>query len=568
MVSARSMHAAAGHVVTSPPPLPGLTRGDIAGALTPTLTERLQGELASLVVRVAAESPQLTHSVRQISDMVGEVVSRWRRATALAMDAISCLEEELSRRSEQARELSARLADRDAALASGDEARQTLQAALDDALARLEGPGGHPAPLQQAVGSPAAASAGPTSNVAHTQQPQQLRRQGHIASATAATLVERAADDLAIAVASGDPGSAVRVSRFFKTLDAVASTSTSAAHVASQPPTAAPVTAAPAAQTIAPTPAAVNTVDETLRRALAFAGVAPSAVGGSGKVPARQHESPTRGAAPSVATMEVDLDPRLYSRATVGGLRAAVALRCGRRPTRISLHGSGGAPLAPDATPLAAAGVPMHARLELVFAEDLSAEGGGDTAAHAPAGAATATAAPATRGGVAHSPTALPQPAPPPAPKAPLLSPQPHDAPLALTAPPAPPPAAHSPLRHHNAAAAPAQHVAPPTALPRVADTSDARTVADGTPASVPDAVSAVAQVESPAARERSGSLRSRSGSPTSHVSRMSTPEVDGEAAGGDDDDGVGPTPPSAARPAPPASPCEDGADGVQPDGQ
>ena len=57
-------------------PLPGMTRTDIFHAAAPVLTARLQAELAQLSARVAEDSPQHLHSLRQVDDMVQEVRRR------------------------------------------------------------------------------------------------------------------------------------------------------------------------------------------------------------------------------------------------------------------------------------------------------------------------------------------------------------------------------------------------------------------------------------------------------------------------------------------------------------
>ena len=137
--------AAPAGATTSPPPVTGLTRGDIAGSKTPALTERLLGDLAALGSRVSAEAPQLSYAVRQLDAMVGEVVSRWRRATALAMDAIGTMEEELGRRTEAARDLAARLADKDAEAASVHAERAALRARVEALEAALRGEAPPPA---------------------------------------------------------------------------------------------------------------------------------------------------------------------------------------------------------------------------------------------------------------------------------------------------------------------------------------------------------------------------------------------------------------------------------------
>jgi hypothetical protein len=53
--------------------LPGMTRAEIFQAAAPALTVRLQAELAQLATRVAEDSPQHLHSLRQIDDMIQEV---------------------------------------------------------------------------------------------------------------------------------------------------------------------------------------------------------------------------------------------------------------------------------------------------------------------------------------------------------------------------------------------------------------------------------------------------------------------------------------------------------------
>ena len=119
-----------------------LTGSDIVSFRTPELTARLQAELSTLISRVGHEAPQFLHALRQSESMVGEVVSRWRRATTLAVDAIGALEEELGRRGDAGRALSSRLTDRDARISSlEDEAAR--QGVLIQSLcaygSRLEG---------------------------------------------------------------------------------------------------------------------------------------------------------------------------------------------------------------------------------------------------------------------------------------------------------------------------------------------------------------------------------------------------------------------------------------------
>ena len=70
----------------------------------------------------------------------------------------------------------------------------------------------------------------------------------------------------------------------------------------------------------------------------------------------------------------IDIDERLYTAATVGDLRAAVAERAERGvPRRMYLAGTGRL-LEDDSLSLAAAGVPLRASLDVEFG---NAEGGG-----------------------------------------------------------------------------------------------------------------------------------------------------------------------------------------------
>jgi hypothetical protein len=58
----------------SPPStLRGMTKADIAGAKTAALTARLQIDISNFAARIAEETPQYLHAIRQIDDMVGEV---------------------------------------------------------------------------------------------------------------------------------------------------------------------------------------------------------------------------------------------------------------------------------------------------------------------------------------------------------------------------------------------------------------------------------------------------------------------------------------------------------------
>jgi chromosome segregation ATPase len=104
------------------------------------LTKKLQSELEILSKKVASLDQQVSFRVHVVSDLVEEVLSRWRSSTSLALHTISSLEQELARKTEALREAHARSADREATLASSDAEKEAIRVyatRLEEHLGRL-----------------------------------------------------------------------------------------------------------------------------------------------------------------------------------------------------------------------------------------------------------------------------------------------------------------------------------------------------------------------------------------------------------------------------------------------
>ena len=156
-------------------------------------------------------------------------------------------------------------------------------------------------------------------------------------------------------------------------------------------------------------------------------------------------------------TLEIDIDPSLYGRATIGQLKAALATKAGRgKGTVIAAVYLSGTDVAlnDDRATLTSAGVPVKASLDVVFA---AASDPGITST-ATASSITSKPSPPPRPSAPSPPRMLRtlQPLAPPAPpsppqkqlrhKAPLPLPQPHGPPAGPLSAPPPPLAPQAPL--------------------------------------------------------------------------------------------------------------------------
>lgn len=551
--------------LSPPAAVSGMTRSEIFAAKTPELTNRLQQEIVSLGRRVSEDAPQYLHSLRQVDDMVSEVLARWRRSTTLALNSISSLEEEISRKGEAIKELHTKLADKDAALASSEsemEAVRIYAQRLELHLGRIleAAAGGATDAFGVSASSKGSSSGGGASDNANS-SPLPAPLMAALRGLLAATTGSNGDSPLAAGVVGGGVASTPRASnaevdtlrtalkegshsvlQFFADLDATypavvpasarkvmpangaaPSSSASAAAAVGSPPMSPAGASADAASTAAvaagaaSTPAgagepgesgpsdaksplalqheqALRNIDATLRRALAFAGKSPiqqqqhhhhasgtttsssrsrsprtsssslsprgilsssAQAGGAGAAVGSASGSPRRSASNSsssgaaagtaqttrVASLEIEFDPLLHSRATVGQLKAAVAAKAGRKPLSIAIAGR---PLTEDAAKLVDVGVPLKAAIEVVFESvNVNNNSNGQIGdAHL-----RHTISSAAKTVQAVQPPALPQPhvprpaAPlsmpsklsPPLQKRPLASPIPHRAPQGLS---------------------------------------------------------------------------------------------------------------------------------------
>ena len=369
----------------------------------------------------------------------------------------------------------------------------------------------------QGVAAPAEPAAGlpPASAAVSPQLPPQILAalRGLLAatsmpggSATAPSATVDEVEGLRSAVREGSD----TVSRFFASLDAAAhlqnAPSNDAAVLASSSSTTAPPGAADSSGDLAKQhEQALRNVDATLRRALAFAGVeaqppipasapratplpavasalarlpvaarasahalplatpAPSTASAAAMSPSLPSLAPAAAAGPSSrgAVLEIEFDPQLHARATVGQLKAAVAAKAGKTPLSIAI---GGRVLHDDASRLVDVGVPVRASIEVLFGKGHEGSPAAVLAQPAPAASShepvSARAplppqppAPASASAPASVPAPAPAPAPvaphvprpsaplpvhaklsPPMQKQPLTSPAPHRAPRGLSA--------------------------------------------------------------------------------------------------------------------------------------
>jgi hypothetical protein len=316
-----------------------------------------------------------------------------------------------------------------------------------------------------------------------------------------------------------------RVRRFFDALDgaAVAPTGAGASQMAPRGAPATPAAASSAASAVPASPAfpfagfatGEADVEATLRRAMAFVTLVqqqqkqqqqPQTPSGAAALPSARAAAlgatlsaglvtaqplpatpvlqagmglgPALGlpSGARVSSLDIDLDPALYQRATVGALKKAVAARSGKVPLSIVV---GGKLLDADDALLRDVGIPVKARIQVVFGEEApAAVAGAGSIAAVPSAPATAPAAPSgphpgssKRGPIAAPPPYMPVPhtpmpagpqatlpahMSPPRTKQPLSMPSPHAAPQILAQQLAPEVTTETPVAQEtNAAPAP-----------------------------------------------------------------------------------------------------------------
>jgi hypothetical protein len=413
---------------------------------TNVLTKKLQSELEILSKKVASLDQQVSFRVHVVSDLVEEVLSRWRSSTSLALHTISSLEQELARKTEALREAHARSADREATLASSDAEKEAIRVyatRLEEHLGRL---------VEASVAAVNTASA--DANAIPLQKPiiaalQQLMSETsnskavpHISASSASSSGD--VDGLQSAVRSGD----TKVSLFFANLDAtyppsLTSTKRNVTTRTSEKDESAPGTSERVARSI----------DVTLSRALDFARekaladdiestlrVSKNATSDNDYTKQVNTNSSSSSSSSSSAIIEIEFDPERHAEATVLHLIDALSSKSGRQVSRVKFEGKF---LNNESAKLVDVGVPVKASIEVIFGVkqtmkqsitinsniNKDGEGSSTKTTHLPP--------PPPQMPVLHIPkTADPLPVlskllPPPK-RQPLVSPTPHEAPKTL----------------------------------------------------------------------------------------------------------------------------------------
>lgn len=385
-----------------------------------------------------------------VSDLVEDVLSRWRSSTSLALHTISSLEQELARKTEALREAHARSADREATLASSEAEKEAIRVyatRLEEHLGRL---------VEASVAAVNTASA--DVNALPLQKPiiaalQQLMTETsksksapHISANTVSTPGD--VEGLQSAVRSGD----TTVSLFFANLDAP---NPSALTLSSAKTTSKIVTHKTNDKDdsiLDASERSTRTIDVTLSRALDFAREKALAdeiestlqrgnqtSSNNQDVTMNAASSSSSSSSPPSAVIEIEFDPDHLAEATVLHLMDALSAKSGRQ---VSLVKFGGKVLSDESAKLVDVGVPVKASIEVLFGvkqttkqstsilSNLNAETGGPNKAQLPP-------PPPPQIPVLHIPkTADPLPVhskllPPPK-RQPLISPTPHEAPKTL----------------------------------------------------------------------------------------------------------------------------------------
>jgi hypothetical protein len=105
--------AAVGRSVLVPPPPPGAPASTPAvapsGPSTASLVSQLQSELNHIIAKATVDAPHLCGKLTAVNGLVSEVVSRWRRSTALALSNIKSYEDLISQKSIETESLTQQL---------------------------------------------------------------------------------------------------------------------------------------------------------------------------------------------------------------------------------------------------------------------------------------------------------------------------------------------------------------------------------------------------------------------------------------------------------------------------
>lgn len=418
------------------------------GISTVQLTKKLQCELEILSKKVSSLDQQVSFRVHVVSDLVEDVLSRWRSSTSLALHTISSLEQELARKTEALREAHARSADREATLASSEAEKEAIRVyatRLEEHLGRL---------VEASVAAVNTVSA--DVNALPLQKPiiaalQQLMTETsksksapHISANTVSTPGD--VEGLQSAVRSGD----TTVSLFFANLDAPYPSALTSSSTKTTSKIVTHKTNDKDDSILDASERSTRTIDVTLSRALDFArekaladeiestlqrGNQTSSNNQDVTMNAASSSSPS---SPPSAVIEIEFDPDHLAEATVLHLMDALSAKSGRQ---VSLVKFGGKVLSDESAKLVDVGVPVKASIEVLFGvkqttkqstsslSNLNAEPGQNKAQLPPP--------PPPQIPVLHIPkTADPLPVhskllPPPK-RQPLISPTPHDAPKTL----------------------------------------------------------------------------------------------------------------------------------------
>lgn len=484
----------------------GMTRSEILSSKTPDLANYLQSQITLLFHRTAEDSSPYVHSIRQINEMVTEVLARWRKSTTLALNSIDSLESELAKKMETITEISTKyaekLTDKDTIIASLEAEKETLRIYAQRLEVHLGRMIEATAQIMDASNMDSAKDNGEVSSSSSSPLPAPLvtalkellsaartdYRNPSVNLTTNHHNPNTVADmeGLKAAVKEGSDN----VVQFFADFDATYSSSSSrtepshsshrsvSSSLSEQPkPTALShsnnsSSLSPSASLSMEHQQALRNIDSTLQRALAFttqkttdnsskksngnsssnsslstktSNIETSPTANSHSQPAETVVTPeptkptnvTSGK--KVLSLDIELDPVMHSRATVGQLRTAISIKAGRKPLSLSINGKS---LADDSAKLTEIGVPVKSTIEVIFDDPSSNSSTNNNSI-----TATLTSVinshnkkpPVPSQPTVHvpkpaQPLSVPSKLSPPTSKQPLTSPAPHRAPRELSA--------------------------------------------------------------------------------------------------------------------------------------
>jgi hypothetical protein len=344
------------------------------------LTKKLQSEIEFLSKKVVSMDQQVSSRVHIVSELIDEVLSRWRSSTSLALHTISTLEQELLRKTEALRDAHAKSADREATLVSSEAEKEAIRVYAT----RLEGHLGRLVEASVAAVNTASSDSNSLpiqkpiiAALQHLMNETALNKADNTQNSTRSVSTSGDIDGLQNAVRSGD----TTVSLFFANLDAtypsLSSTSTSTTS-SSTSRSIMNRTSENEQNSIINSERSSRTIDVTLSRALDFArekalaeeNIETTTLQRTSHLNDNTSSTPSSSSSSSSsslsssAILEIEFDTDRHSEATVQQLIEALSIKAGRTVSKVKFQGKF---LTNENAKLIDIGVPVKASIEVQF---------------------------------------------------------------------------------------------------------------------------------------------------------------------------------------------------------